>query len=72
MRPEGFRNPYPDVSPFTAETRARMLAYEAGAEAMLEGLLKSNEPDCEVYVTSVGMKAYGKSYPGKWVFIPEE
>jgi len=45
---------------------------EAGADAMLEGLKNSNEPSCEVLETSMGVKAYGPSFKGKLVFIPEE
>ena len=56
-------------------------AFEAGADAMLEVLLESDEPSCEVYETFVtGMngkpvgpvRAYGKDFKGKLVFIPDE
>lgn len=55
--------------------------FEAGADAMLEGLRQSNEPDCEVFETTVKgidgkesgpIRAYGKPFEGKLVFIPDE
>ena len=55
--------------------------FEAGADAILEALLESNEPSCEVFETTVTcmdrresgpVKVYGKPFKGKTVFIPEE
>ena len=84
-RPKDWGNPYkpstgqpPDVYFYGATYRD---AFEAGADAMLEGLLNSDEPSCEVFETTVKgitgeesgpIRAYGEQFPGKLVFIPDE
>lgn len=80
-RPEGWKETrakafIPENSWIVGDTG---IAYEAGADAMLEGLLKGDESSCDVFKTTVTgiagdvpLTAYGKAYPGQWVFIPEE
>jgi len=92
-RPEGWENPFNETVESVNKKYPNGIAegchilleagrnegFEAGADAMLEGLLKSNEPGCEALRTTVTgitgdvpVTAYGKAYKGKWVFIPEE
>ena len=82
-RPDGWEGDVPlEISPLGTRELHKIdrFSYEAGADAMLEGLRASKEPSCEVYIASVNMlngkvahpKAYGQSFPGKMVFIPEE
>ena len=80
MRPEGWKNPYyshgnGDSLMSIAESGQEPLkheAYEAGADAMLEGLLNS----AESYHPNSGIlkdKLKKHSFPkGRLVFIPEE
>ena len=66
MRPN---NPYkhPAGDQFFHKTECPYCSYEAGADAMLEGLKKSM--DCCDYHKSYE-STFGRK--GKWVFIPEE
>ena len=66
-RPEGWKNPYhEETGRVPDEHNAEFQDYEAGADAMLEGLKKQNVtlPDIIHHYT------LGKL--GKLVFIPEE
>ena len=80
-RPEGWKtiplwSRLYDGKPITSTHEA----FEAGADAMLTALLESNEPGCEIFKgemlnwkgEKVPIVAYGKSFKGKWVFIPCE
>ena len=88
-RPTGWENPYlyfgSPHSEFDVISNDKYKAYEAGADAMLEGLLKTGVPkevyaDCLLYATERGMTRtrfeegevtyMGKK--GKLVFIPED
>ena len=71
MRPEGWENPYISSEGETGLS----LAYEAGADAMLEGLNKNGVSTDEIGHTISGNKLnvwVDKHLKGKWVFIPEE
>ena len=65
-RPEGFKNPYKKRTPMYKGISVHYEAFEAGADAMLEGLKKEGEPrhlECDC----------GCCKPkGYLVFIPEE
>jgi len=70
-RPKGFKNPYSFMRgrPFKHITNANPdYAYEAGADAMLEGLRKRGK----YCVNSVGRLKTHKNKLGWLVFIPEE
>ncbi len=69
-RSKGWKNPSKPLG--NVLNNAMYNSYEAGADAMLEALRRSNEPSCEVFSASCGAKAYGKSFKGKLVFIPDE
>jgi len=77
-RPKGLVNPYRGK---VEQGCFEFQVFERAINATIEALLKSDEPSCEVFETTVmdmagqesgPVRAYGKSYPGKWVFIPEE
>ena len=71
-RPEGFKNPYSE-KPFSFEDCKLQEAFEAGADAMLEGLRKQGDCSINELVSLMIHHVTGLAQnDGKWVFIPEE